>query len=57
MHHTYKDAELQGLNVLFLSLSDIFQGLFSIYIPTINAIITKSMAQTFDETKLNMLMF
>ena len=49
------DNEISNLNVLFLSLSNVFEILFFIYIPTINAAITESMAQTCDETRLNTL--
>lgn len=49
------DDEVINLNVLFLSRSNIFQMLFSVYIPTINAAITECMDQTCDETRLNML--
>ena len=39
------DDKIINLNVLFLSLNNIFEMLYSIYIPTINAV----------ETRLNML--
>ena len=48
-------SEISNVNVLFLSLSNVFEILFFIYIPTINAVITESMAQTCDETRLNTL--
>jgi hypothetical protein len=49
------ENEIINLNLLCLNLNNIFQILFSIYIPTINAALTESMAKTSDETKLNML--
>ena len=42
------DNEIMNLNVLFLSLNNVFQVLFFIHMPTINAAIAESMAQTCD---------
>ena len=50
-----RDNEIMNLNVLFLSLNNIFQNVFFIHMPTLNAAIAESIAQTCDETRLNML--
>ena len=49
------ENEIINLNLLCLNLNNIFQILFSIYIPTINAALTESIAKTSNETELNML--
>ncbi len=49
------ENEIINLNLLCLNLNNIFQILFCIYIPVINAAMTESMARTSDETELNML--
>ena len=50
------ENELNNLSLLFLNLNNIFQALFFIYIPTINAAIIQSMDQTCVEEELNMLL-
>ena len=49
------ENEIVDLNVFFLNLNNIFQVLFTIYIPTINAAFDKSVHRTDDCGQLNML--
>ena len=49
------ENKIVDLNVLFLNLNNIFQVLFTIYIPTINAAFDESVHRTNDCGQLNML--
>ena len=49
------ENEIVDLNVLFRNLNNIFQVLFTIYIPTINAAFDESVHRTNDCGQLNML--
>ncbi len=53
--HVGKDGKRDHQFESVVSKNNIFQILFCIYIPVINAVMTESMARTSDETELNML--
>ena len=54
-HKVTMENEIVDLNILFVNLNNIFQVLFTIYIPTINAAFEEAVHQINDDRQLNML--